>query len=100
MKRWKKTAIFLTGIVLFVLSVRGNIGGNTAYAEDTNQYKVTGTVYDYEGNVVHNSSVRVEAVTKVNEYGESIGPSYNSYLDENGKYQLTLPNGYYLFYFE
>lgn len=99
MKRRIKTTIYLMGIFLGILLGIENTSGNKAFAEESNQYKVTGTVYDFEGNVVHNASVRVEAVTKVNEYGESIGPSYSSYLDENGKYQLELPNGYYLFYF-
>ena len=99
MRRWIKTTIYLTGIFLGILLGVENTSGNKVYAEESNQYKVTGTVYDFDGNVVHNSSVRVDAVTKVNEYGESIGPSYSSYLDENGKYQMELPNGYYLFYF-
>lgn len=101
--RTKRIICLLLAGILLVLAGAENSKGQVIFAERTNKkgtlVTVDGSVYDAGGQLIIDRFALVEASTEINENGGAGGDVYVSGIDENGKYHLQLPAGYYYFHF-
>lgn len=100
----RKKIIFL--LVAGVLLVLAGAKETKSRAVSTDSLKKTGqtvivegSVYDAGGQMLTDRFATVEAGTKVGEDGGADGEIYTSAIDENGRYHLELPVGYYHIYY-
>lgn len=59
-----------------------------------------GSVYDAGGQLLTDRFAIVQAGTTVSPEGGADGDVYTSAIDENGRYHLELPVGFYYFHFQ
>lgn len=103
MKR-KKIIFLLFAGMLLVLSGAGFSEKKTVFANSTLKkgsiVTVEGSVYDAGGQLLTDRFAIVQAGTTVSPEGGADGDVYTSAIDENGRYHLELPVGFYYFHFQ
>ena len=90
--------------MLLALSGSGFSEKKTVFANSTLKkgsiVTVEGSVYDAGGQLLTDRFAIVQAGTTVSPEGGADGDVYTSAIDENGRYHLELPVGFYYFHFQ